>query len=244
MKWLLWREYRLNRLILVSGAVILLLPYLAVLGIWLWMLAYIHITAGRSLPFPEPHGIMPRLLFGAAAYSLALSQLTLALLGGNAMAGERADRSAEFMAYLPVSRSKRVAAKLILAGCAAVAIWGFSFAMASLILGASSDLRTRAFDRHAIEAAVVFATYAAITGATFFGVGWLISSFQSSPTFAACGGLITPFLVVAGLQAVALLCEPRFNGPIVGGGYAIICLLLTWFGLSAGTAYFIRRVEP
>jgi ABC-type transport system involved in multi-copper enzyme maturation permease subunit len=188
------------------------------------------------------------LLLGAVGYSLALSQLTIALLAGNAMAGERADRSAEFMAYLPVSRPKRMAAKLILAGCAAAVIWGFSSVMASLILGASEQLRTawwtRPWDRLAIDAAVFFATYVAITGATFFGVAWLVSSFQSSPTFAACAGLITPVLVVAGLQAVALLCKPRLTGPIVGGGYAIICLSLACCGLAAGSLYYIRRVEP
>jgi hypothetical protein len=244
MKWLLWREYHLNRLILVSGAVILLLPYLVVLGIGLWTVVYDRLTDGPSLWF-RPHRHLPPLLLGAVGYSLALSQLTIALLAGNAMAGERADRSAEFMAYLPVSRPKRMAAKLILAGCAAAVIWSFSSIMASLILEELwTELGTRPWDRRASEAAVFFATYVAITGATFFGVAWLVSSFQSSPTFAACAGLITPVLVVAGLQAVALLCKPRLTGPIVGGGYAIICLSLACCGLAAGSLYYIRRVEP
>ncbi len=109
------------------------------------------------------------MLLGAAGCSLALSQLTVALLAGNAMAGERADRSAECMAHVPVSRPKRMAATLILAGCAAAVIWSFSSIMASLILGASEELRTelwtRPWDRRAIEATLFFATYVAITSA-------------------------------------------------------------------------------
>ena len=57
-------------------------------------------------------------------YSLALSQLTVALLGGNAIAGEAADCSAEFIAYLPLSRPRLLAGKLSLAFSAAVSIWG------------------------------------------------------------------------------------------------------------------------
>ncbi len=36
MKSLLWREIRLNKLILIAGACLLLLPYLFTLGLVLW----------------------------------------------------------------------------------------------------------------------------------------------------------------------------------------------------------------
>ena len=86
MKWLLWREYRLNRWILITGAVLLLLPYLITLIVLCWPNA---ISTGAN-------HIVDSLIV-AAFYSLGISQLTVALLGGNAIAGERADRSAEFL---------------------------------------------------------------------------------------------------------------------------------------------------
>ena len=47
----------------------------------------------------------------------------LALLGGNSIAGERVDRSAEFLAYLPVSRGRILASKLLVALAAVPLIW-------------------------------------------------------------------------------------------------------------------------
>ena len=99
MNWLLWREYRLNRPILIVGAFLLLLPHVIV-AILLW----------RGVQIPAEN--QPHPFCGTAFYSIAISQLTVLILGANAIAGERADRSAEYMVYLPVSRSRRLLAKL------------------------------------------------------------------------------------------------------------------------------------
>ena len=103
MKWLLWREYRLNRLLLMTGATLLLLPY----AIALFDLGWDAWWGSSQSPRAENAA---RRFEVAAFFSIVISQLTLALLGGNAIAGERADRSAEFLAYLPVSRWRRLAA--------------------------------------------------------------------------------------------------------------------------------------
>ena len=58
-----------------------------------------------------------------AVLSTAASILTLTLLGGYAIACERADRSAEFLAYQPIPRSKILASKLVWPIAAAVVIW-------------------------------------------------------------------------------------------------------------------------
>ena len=112
MKWLFWREYRLNRLILIIFTLLLFLPY---------------VIALIALSWPSEHVVRPpdasEAFGGAALYSLVLTQLVVALLGGNAMAGERADRSAHFMAYLPVSRARRVGCKLTLALSVVTLIW-------------------------------------------------------------------------------------------------------------------------
>ena len=86
--------------------------------------------------------------------------------------------------------------------------------------------------------------YVAITGLTFFGVGWLISSLQSSPTFGVCGGLITPLLILMGLQAAAWLSAAPSFDRFMKTGYAVTCPLLALVCFSIGTWYYLRRVEP
>ena len=224
MKWLFWREYRLNRLILIAGVVLLLLPYVIALIALRWAL-----KAGADIP---------ELFFVAGVYGLALSQLTLALLGGNAIAGERADRSAEFMAYLPVSRLSRLICKLGLAAVTAMVIWGVSLPVLAVL---RSILPWNYVDDEMFFLAIVV-----ITGLVFFCVGWLISSLQSSPTFAICGGVVTPLAIVMSWQAVAWLSEARgaTAEQLIGTGYAVTCPLVAAVCFSIGTWYYLSRVEP
>ena len=80
----------------------------------------------------------------------------------------------------------------------------------------------------------------------FYGVSWLISSFQSSPTFAVGGGLITPLLVIMGLRAASLSMDidvPSLNR-FMGNGCATIFPILGIVCFSIGTWYYLKRVEP
>jgi ABC-type transport system involved in multi-copper enzyme maturation permease subunit len=229
MRWLLWREYRLNRLIVITGAVILVLPYLAAAGVLIW--------APQPFVADAPNAFVA---FGrAAACSFICSQLTLGLLGGNAIAGERADRSAEFVAYLPITRSRRLLAKLLLVFISVAVIWLFNLAAMSIVLSFGPDR----FLPH-LGDGVVQAAFFAVTGLTFFGVAWFVSSLQSSPTFAVCAGLITPFLLLICLQAIAWVVDVLSFAKIITAGYAITSPLLAIIGFVVGTILFLRRVEP
>jgi ABC-type transport system involved in multi-copper enzyme maturation permease subunit len=235
MKWILWREYRLNRLILITGAGLLLLPYLVALVAFCW----VKVRGGTHIG--ADHDRAADVFLVATLFSLGLSQLTVALLGGNATAGERADRSAEFIAYLPLSRPRRLAGKLSLAFSAAVSIWVPSLLILLTLLGAFVDVGPGD-----VWDIFIGVSYVAITGLTFYGVAWLISSLQSSPTFAVCGGLITPLLIAWGLYAAAWAAD--MPGPtwdrFVTTGYATICLVLAILCFWIGTWYYLRRVEP
>lgn len=228
MKWLFWREYRLNRPILIFGAVLLLLPYAFALIVLRWAS-----KVGEDIP---------ELLLNAGIFSLALSQLTVALLGGNAIAGERADRSAEFMAYLPVPRGSRLIGKLSLAAVTALVTWGVNLLVAAVLLSLAPDLR-RLPDLSDIN--LIWA-FVAVTGLTFYCVGWLISSFQSSATFAVGGGLVTPLVVFMLWAAVAWLSElrPETFDQFIGTGYPVSCILIAAVCFPTGAWYFLRRVEP
>ena len=99
MKSLLWKEFRLCWPILLVGAGLLTAPYLIPL---------LGKSLGYSVRVDWP---------GAAVFSLALSILTLTLFGGSAIACERADRSAEFLAYQPIPRGKILAQQAGVADC-------------------------------------------------------------------------------------------------------------------------------
>ena len=163
--------------------------------------------------------------------------MTLALLGGNLIACERVDRSAEFLAYLPLSRARILAGKITLALLTAALIWGPNL----LILRFVAELPEESLEADPTVCGVL--GYIALTGFVFFSVGWLLSSALESPTYAICGGLITPFLVLMGIQSWAWLfaLDPA---EITGPWYRNTSLVLAVACLVAGTWYYLRRVEP
>ena len=171
MRWLLWREYRLNRLILAFAALLLLLPYVIAL-----LATGIAVITGESTrEFPEM----------AIAYSYILSLATVFLLAGNAIAGERADRSAEFIAYLPVQRWRMLTSKLLLSLIAFAVILGFNTLMTVILFG-PVDVTDRQF----WTIVMLFSM-----GVLSYGSSWLASSLQSSPVIAITTGFVTTGLV-------------------------------------------------
>jgi len=227
MRWLFWKEYRLNRLIVYVTLFLMVFPHLfALYAIW-WRYRHYGIPAGTWLDY----------LAVSSLYGLCLSQAALALIGGNAMAGERADRSAEFQAYLPLTRGKILGAKLLMALAIAGMIW-LTNASILCMLGRDNGYE---FWRNTEELIVVLAN-TATTGLTFFGVAWLFSSFLTSPTFSVCAGLITPLLVVSGVAYIDYLFEIRDLN--IGLWYRAICLTAAPVCFALGTWLYLRRVEP
>ena len=108
MKWLIWKDYRVNRLAFITALALMVAPH-ALAAILVW----------RGVPMTCP----AECFMGSSFYSLGLLQLAFALLGGNSIAGERIDRSAEFLAYLPVSRGRILASKLLVALAAVPLVW-------------------------------------------------------------------------------------------------------------------------
>jgi len=231
MKWLLWKEYRIHRLILIVAAVLLVVPHLVAL-----ILVWFRIGIGPGSWGQADGGpLLATNLVGSAFQSVMGSQFAMALLGGNAIAGERVDRSAEFLAYLPVSRVRIVLSKLILPlATAAVILVPNLIIMALAGAALPEDLRRGA------------AWYApcgpALVGIMFFSIGWLLSSMLESPVFAILGGLVTPWLILA---AFGLFAEVSgFPKNIMALSYLGTCILLTPACFVAGTWYYLRRVEP
>jgi ABC-type transport system involved in multi-copper enzyme maturation permease subunit len=240
MKWLFWKDFWHNRLVVFAGLFLLLLPYIMAVSIGCWERA---MGAQRQISWES-------LFIGASIYSLILSQLSIALIGGNAIAGERIDRSADFLFSLPFDRSKLLTSKLLLALLIVAVIW---LANAPLLLYmAAITLETTSAYSHQTRIADVLLAGAniALTGMTFFCVAWCLSSFLSSPTFAVCGGLITPLLVGTGsaifeweLVRLEWLTPERY-GLATTVFYDVACLILCPTCFVVGTRHYLRRAEP
>lgn len=205
MNWLLWREFRLNRWILATGASLILFSW--VIG---FLFDYFAVDEGLGM-----------------SLALFCSVLTLAMLGGNAFAGERADRSAEFIAYLPLERRQMLAGKLILSLIAFVVIYVIN--LAALL---DEDARR--------EGILVLAAIGS-AGLLVFSVSWLVSSIQSSPALATVSGIITPIVVVA-VRAMNMPDEP-FRG--VFGVVSLAVAITAAIGcLCIGSWHFLRGSDP
>jgi ABC-type transport system involved in multi-copper enzyme maturation permease subunit len=228
MTWLLWKEYRQNRLIAYTALFLVAVPYVVGLYVlWKWG---IRVLAG--------HPQWKACLVGSGIYSIGLSQLAVALIGGNSIAGERIDRSAEFQAYLPIPRRKILAAKLLLALLIVASIWLPN----GLILWGTCDELIPRGGRIDLGVVEMFGNIA-IVGLTMFCVAWFVSSFVNSPTFAVCAGLVAPLTVVGGILFVTYLREIP-EQPLLEILFPAICVTLSATCFVIGTWLYLRRVEP
>jgi hypothetical protein len=252
MKWLLWKEYRHNRLIVFTALVLLLAPYLIGFGV---------LCGGRW--FKVDWTEWKIILGGACAYSILISHLTFALLGGNAISGERVDRSAEFLYALPFTRRKLLAGKLLFALAITAVIWLTTALVGACLLPWTEmppltewphvlhkvymelpNLRPEAY-----EALLGMGDFA-ITGVMFFCVSWFCSSYIASPASDVCAGLLAPVLVISGIglvDAVLILSgrsETHISGHTIALWYGGICLVLAPVCFAIGTWHYLRRVEP
>ena len=226
MTALLWKDYRLNRGVLLLGITLLLGPYVAAFAIAL------H---GHWPSWP-PAAEWAALLLTGSSVSLCLSQLALVTLAGNSIAAERADRSAEFLAYLPPSRVRVLASKVLLVLLVAAVTWAVNLFIADVVAPALGTPAVIPADdltpRSVLAAAAVM----------LFGTGWLGSALLDSPAIATSLGigatLAAPLLLMMMFSLFALPGDDfkRWN--------IITFLTLGTLGFVGGSAYYLRRVEP
>ena len=237
MNWLIWKEYRLNRLILGVGLFLLLLPHAIALVV--------------GLRHPEHWS---EYFEGSMVFSFYITHVILALLGGNAIAGERVDRSAEFLATLPLSRRRNLASKLVLSPLAFAVIWGVNLLIFLFVSGSSPGLNEIVREFMARPSLLfrwellLFFGCVGGTGLTFFCVGWFASSFLNSSVYASALGLISPLVIIWSILGVFWWLHggtlDDLGGSVVAFWYAGICITLSAAAFIAGTWYYLRRVEP
>ena len=227
IKALLWKDYRVNLWLLTFAIALLIGPPLCAAALNL----HGQITIGSA---PRPWSDM---LVLTAPFSLAAQLLPIVMLGANAFAAERADRSAEFLAYLPPSRWANVASKAIFAIGVFVFVWGVGlmtiYVVAPQVGVVSADLG---------EFRDGLLPTLAATSVMLFGVAWLGSTFLSSHTFATGLGIAGPLALLGILRSWQYFFEPA--GFELGYWYRTLCWMLGPIAFVAGVAYYVRRVEP
>jgi ABC-type transport system involved in multi-copper enzyme maturation permease subunit len=237
MRALLWKDFHVNRLVLAVGLGVLLAPHLSwpliVLG------TYWRYNARDLMTWAAAIDMWSADLVVVALWSLILSGLTAALLGGNAVAGERADRSAEFLASLPVSRRQIIVSKAVLALSAVALIWAVNLLVIATQPFPSPGGKSL---RDILDGVAI----CACVTCSAFGVAWFFSVWLTSPALAACAGLLAPLVL---FMIFALLAEwglGRFGygDNFAVPAYSLVCALVGIAGFVAGTITYLRRVEP
>jgi ABC-type transport system involved in multi-copper enzyme maturation permease subunit len=162
------------------------------------------------------------------------------LLGANAIARERADRSAEFLAYLPVSRAKIIASKAAVPLAFASLVWTSHVLVASVVVPALSN------GSEGLPPGLSWGVTA--SEVWLFGTVWLGSSIVDTPLKALGFSIALGLLVVElGTRASDYLLgwqAERLNGGAASAWYAGAMAIVGISCFMGGTWTYVRRVEP
>ncbi len=214
MRALLWKDFRINRMILIVGAVLWLVPYIFILKLE-------AVSSGSSSP-----NYFEALASGSFG-SMFASMLAVALLGGNVNSSERVTRSAAFLAYLPPSRATVLISKAISTIIPCVLIFGVNLSVL-VILHATGHWQPRDIWRIASILA---------TALSVFGVAWAVGVFLKSPAIACCCGIVTPFII--GLVMIYCL-EELYGFKLPVHAYCITAVTVGVLSFVVGAFCYLR----
>jgi hypothetical protein len=170
-----------------------------------------------------------------------VSVFLLPMIAANSLAGERADRSAEFIAPLPVSRSVRLMAKVVLLAAVAIALWAPVLLVAPL-LGNSQLVKADDY-RSGLGLLGMVAAFTLLATA----LAWLLAGWVESPVIAAVGAIAIPVAVpwvMFSLQVPFLAPASFFSLWFDSQGIPqSLTLLVAAAFFAAGSGLYVRRLE-
>lgn len=219
LKALLWKDFRQHGKFLVACGAMLLLPY---------VVAVAGLIVNQVRGFLESDWAE---YFRAASIADAfLAFMMIAFIAGNAIAGDRADRSAEFTAYLPIDRKIGLLSKVITALGICVCLVIITGVIAGILASSNDRGSSVGSDGTLLLLSIVF---------SLFGVAWFFSSFLRSPAIAAAIGIAFPFCLgtACGFLGSSDSMQKTELFTIVGLAVGLSCF-------AAGVVYYLRRVEP
>ena len=242
MKNLLWKDFWQNSRVLLAIAIVAACPYVVVLAITTGEII-VHKYNGLVISAACGDSLIG-MFMGASMGSLILSVLLAAFVGGNAIAGERADRSAEFVACMPISRGKSVASKAIVAAGACLAMWAVNAAIIAVTWSVAHLGRPFFWSDPRHEASFVM-MYSLGGIVLLFGLAWLYSSLLSSPAISAAAAIGTAIVLVVIVQTI---CSYLYHDPFSRFvWFFLLCYLapiIAVLSFTAGVTICLRRNEP
>jgi hypothetical protein len=230
LKALIWKDLRINRLPLLIGAFVLIVPYIVV-GV-----AITHMPLWQEATAASAWAV---LLATACYFSVMCSQPTFAILSGHIIAVERGDRSAEFLCYLPPSRAMVLFSKAVVLAGEFLVIWGLNLLMYAIALWLSPESDAA---RDLTSELASLPRFAGI-GLLAAGAGWCASANVDNSGPAVALGLAAPAVLFGVLQST----NSAFNTPddlAFASVYFTLCPILAVLFFAIGTFSYIRRVGP
>jgi len=230
---LVWREWRCSRTILFVA-----LGIIVALLLLVFSLPQPPETAGGKISVVDRMAVVG---YFATWIAVHVSVFLLPMIAANSLAGERADRSAEFIAPLPVSRSVRLVAKVVLLAAVAIALWAPVLLVAPLL----ENLQLVKADdyRSGLELLGMVATFTLLATA----LAWLLAGWVESPVIAAVGAIAIPVAVpwvMFSLQVPFLAPASFFSLWFDSQGIPqSLTLLVAAAFFAAGSALYVRRLE-
>ncbi len=248
MKALLWKEYRQNRSVLIAGVVAFVLPFVIVICVEL----YRDLFWSTNNWGPQVWQVWLEKWLVPTMGSGCLSLLTWALLGGYSLTGERYDRSAEFLAYLPISRRTALTHKIIFnVGTCLIIYLLYRLILAGIVAAYyqkfSAEGRLPVQPNELADMIAPPLLYMTATALLMFCVAWLFSSFLNSPAIDTCIGLASPLIVSMGVWFWAWVVDPPFESARQAPAeewYLYTCLILSPLAFLIGSLCYVRRTEP
>jgi len=230
---LVWREWRRSRTILFVA-----LGIIVALLLLVFSLPQPPETAGGKISVVDRMAVVG---FFATWIAVHVSVFLLPMIAANSLAGERADRSAEFIAPLPVSRSVRLVAKVVLLAAVAIALWAPVLLVAPL-LGNSQLVKADDY-RSGLGLLGMVAAFTLLATA----LAWLLAGWVESPVIAAVGAIAIPVAVpwvMFSLQVPFLAPASFFSLWFDSEGIPqSLTLLVAAAFFAAGSALYVRRLE-
>jgi len=230
---LVWREWRCSRTILFVA-----LGIIVALLLLVFSLPQPPETAGGKISVVDRMAVVG---YFATWIAVHVSVFLLPMIAANSLAGERADRSAEFIAPLPVSRSVRLVAKVVLLAAVAIALWAPVLLVAPL-LGNSQLVKADDY-RSGLGLLGMVAAFTLLATA----LAWLLAGWVESPVIAAVGAIAIPVAVpwvMFSLQVPFLAPASFFSLWFDSQGIPqSLTLLVAAAFFAAGSALYVRRLE-
>ncbi len=240
---LIKKDWRLNRAIIIGAIIFSVLPYVS-------SAIFVNFFPPEYAVYREMDSRRKAESMQTSAYACQIIVVLLAAaLGGAALAGERRERTAEFLAMLPAPRSASVYSKIfVAAGCMTFFIAIHLLALAAINVWTDSVGVNRLRGPGILGVGGIAIAYSIV----LFGVAWAVSVFIRSPAIAACVGIAVGFAILFGGTAwiVAAFERWRIMGPFRNSEDSAItitaCIAATMGIVSIGisTLYYLRRVEP